>query len=227
MRLSDTAAGLPLYDNLSAAAATPLYSTEFRFAGRRYSLETAPVPQYWNQGQGGQTVGFLAAGLLGTGVLGGLLLLGTGYTARVESQVRERTQALLESEQRWHFALEGSGDGVWDWDVPAGEVLFSRRWYEIQATRRARSALPSATGSGWCIPTTCQCCNESCKPICEAKRRASPANTGYAAKTANTNGFWPRHGGQPRRERPPAPRRRHALRYIRAQAVGSGTAKQP
>ncbi|HIJ64283.1 MAG TPA: bacteriohemerythrin [Rhodospirillaceae bacterium] len=39
--------------------------------------------------------------------------------------------ALRESEQRWQFALEGAGDGVWDWTIGTGEVLFSRRWREM------------------------------------------------------------------------------------------------
>lgn len=32
---------------------------------------------------------------------------------------------LRESEERWKFALEGAGDGVWDWNVPADTVVFS------------------------------------------------------------------------------------------------------
>ncbi len=38
---------------------------------------------------------------------------------------------LIESEERWKFALEGSGDGVWDWHVPTGKAVFSRRWKEM------------------------------------------------------------------------------------------------
>ncbi len=38
---------------------------------------------------------------------------------------------LQKSEERWKFALEGSGDGVWDWNVQSGEVNFSRRWKEM------------------------------------------------------------------------------------------------
>jgi diguanylate cyclase (GGDEF)-like protein/PAS domain S-box-containing protein len=37
-------------------------------------------------------------------------------------------KTLRESEQRWSFALEGSGDGVWDWQVDTDEVFFSKRW---------------------------------------------------------------------------------------------------
>jgi len=38
---------------------------------------------------------------------------------------------LAESEERWRFALEGAGDGVWDWNIVNDEVTFSRRWKEM------------------------------------------------------------------------------------------------
>ncbi len=41
------------------------------------------------------------------------------------------TRALRESEERWKFALEGAGDGVWDWNVPADTVVFSPRYKEM------------------------------------------------------------------------------------------------
>ncbi|MEB3226024.1 MAG: PAS domain-containing protein [Synechococcus sp.] len=37
-------------------------------------------------------------------------------------------QALRESELRWQFALEGAGDGVWDWDAQTNKVFFSQQW---------------------------------------------------------------------------------------------------
>lgn len=40
-------------------------------------------------------------------------------------------QALRASEARWAFALEGAGDGVWDWDLVANTAFFSRRWKEM------------------------------------------------------------------------------------------------
>ena len=46
-----------------------------------------------------------------------------------ELALRRKTEAdLRESDERWQFALEGSGDGVWDWDVNTGRVHFSRQW---------------------------------------------------------------------------------------------------
>ena len=37
-------------------------------------------------------------------------------------------QALRESEVRWQFALEGAGDGVWDWNTQTNTVFYSRQW---------------------------------------------------------------------------------------------------
>lgn len=37
-------------------------------------------------------------------------------------------EALRESEARWQFALEGAGDGVWDWNAQTNQVYYSRQW---------------------------------------------------------------------------------------------------
>ncbi|NMD54259.1 MULTISPECIES: EAL domain-containing protein [Tsukamurella] len=40
-----------------------------------------------------------------------------------------RDQALLRrAEQRWQFAIDGAGDGMWDWDVSTNEMFYSQRW---------------------------------------------------------------------------------------------------
>ena len=44
---------------------------------------------------------------------------------------RYREDVVTENEERWKFALEGSGDGVWDWNVVTGKAVFSHRWKEI------------------------------------------------------------------------------------------------
>jgi len=47
------------------------------------------------------------------------------------SERKRAIQALSDSEQRWQFALEGSRDGVWDWNLLTDEVFFSRQWKEM------------------------------------------------------------------------------------------------
>jgi PAS domain S-box-containing protein len=37
-------------------------------------------------------------------------------------------QQLKDSEFRWRYAIEGAGDGLWDWDLIANTVFFSRVW---------------------------------------------------------------------------------------------------
>ncbi|WP_245874098.1 histidine kinase dimerization/phosphoacceptor domain -containing protein [Alkalispirochaeta sphaeroplastigenens] len=40
-------------------------------------------------------------------------------------------QLLMESEQRWQFALEGGRSGVWDWDMVRDALFVSDRWYSL------------------------------------------------------------------------------------------------
>ena len=50
----------------------------------------------------------------------------------IERQARGRVaESLKESEERWQFALEGSGDAVWDWTVPTGQFFVSDQWRKM------------------------------------------------------------------------------------------------
>lgn len=56
---------------------------------------------------------------------------GTDLTISTVWDVTEQKRAemaLKESEARWQFALEGQGDGVWDWNVATNTVKFSHQW---------------------------------------------------------------------------------------------------
>lgn len=49
-----------------------------------------------------------------------------------ELAARKKLQAMLhENEERWRLALEGGGEGVWDWNIQTGETAYSRRWKEV------------------------------------------------------------------------------------------------
>lgn len=40
----------------------------------------------------------------------------------------ELNEELRNSEERWQFAIEGNGDGLWDWNVETNEIFFSKQW---------------------------------------------------------------------------------------------------
>lgn len=49
--------------------------------------------------------------------------VGRDITERVEAEIK-----LTESQQRWQFALESSGFGVWDWDIKNDRIFYSVQW---------------------------------------------------------------------------------------------------
>jgi PAS domain S-box-containing protein len=80
----------------------------------------------------------LIGGILLSGFLCGLIFTLTNRQARAEEiasalteEIRSSADLLRASEFRWKFAVEGSGDGLWDWDVPNSRVFFSTRWKEM------------------------------------------------------------------------------------------------
>jgi PAS domain S-box-containing protein len=49
----------------------------------------------------------------------------------LEMERSEVDTSLAHSEYRWKFALEGAGDGVWDWNLASNTVSFSRAYKNI------------------------------------------------------------------------------------------------
>jgi len=103
-RLIDVAAGKPLFDSFNAVSDRDLTAETLVLGTRQYRLEMAPTPAYLAAHRGWQSWGVLTASLLGTGLLGMLLLLGSGQKAHAETLVEERTRELHASEAR-HRAL--------------------------------------------------------------------------------------------------------------------------
>lgn len=94
----------------SVSGRSPVLDIEFRFRRQDGSW-------MWIQGRG-KIVGWTVDGAP-------LRMIGT------HTDITERKRAeenLRESEERWKFALEGSGDGVWDWHCETGKVYFSPQW---------------------------------------------------------------------------------------------------
>jgi len=62
----------------------------------------------------------------------------------VDITERKRAEAaLVESELRWRFALEGAGDGVWDWNAETERTYFSEQWLKMLGLR------PEDVGDDW------------------------------------------------------------------------------
>ena len=46
-------------------------------------------------------------------------------------ELKQAKEKLKINEERWKFAIQGSNDGLWDWNVETSEVYRSPRWYEM------------------------------------------------------------------------------------------------
>ena len=84
---------------------------------------------------------------------------------------RKRAEAALrESEERLTLAFAGAQEGVWDWNLETGAVVYSPRWKEMLGYADDEIEPTSAPGSACCTPTT------SRAPRVERKRRARSAD---------------------------------------------------
>jgi len=91
-KLIDTEAGSTLYNSLPSTLVSPPYEHTLDFGGRHFLLQTAPTAYYIAQHRGWQSWTVLAGGIFCAGLLGALLLLGSGHTYRFEKLVH-RLQA--------------------------------------------------------------------------------------------------------------------------------------
>ena len=58
--------------------------------------------------------------------------MGESLWVFVDVTERKKTEdALKNSEYYWKFAIEGAGDGVWDWDIENNVKTFSKQWKAI------------------------------------------------------------------------------------------------
>ncbi len=105
-----TAAFFREQDALMLASGKPRTNEEYITYpdGHKAMMEVVKIPYHY----GGESPG----------------VIGIGHDI---TQRKEKLQALHESEERWAFAVEGAGDGVWDWDMKTGRMLLSRLYEEM------------------------------------------------------------------------------------------------
>ncbi|MDI1299739.1 PAS domain S-box protein [Methylotenera sp.] len=107
---------------------TPTYDCEYRILGKNSSYK-------WIHDRGI---------VLDRSVNGKpLRMVGTASDISLRKQLGVDLKA---KDDRWKFAIEGSGDGVWDWDIQSNTIEHSARWKEILGYA-AFDVLP--TGEAW------------------------------------------------------------------------------
>jgi signal transduction histidine kinase/CheY-like chemotaxis protein len=104
--LIDRAAAQPVYGASASRRLRAAYEDSLDFGGRHYALETEPTASYFEQHRSWQSWGVLVAGVLSTGLLGALLMLGTGHARRIERVVEGRTRDLAAVNRRLQIEVE-------------------------------------------------------------------------------------------------------------------------
>lgn len=123
---------LPLLSTLPAGAAAPAQlARDLHVYSRLWHLDFYPAVPFLSDSErraplwiavGGSLIALLLAALV-------MVLVRTRQTALASAD--ETREALQDSEGRWKFAIEGSGDALWDWSVTDGAMYYSARWKEL------------------------------------------------------------------------------------------------
>jgi PAS domain S-box-containing protein len=105
IRLVDQETYQPLFDSLSSS---PLHERTITFGARTYLAKTAPTASYLTEHRRWQSAAVLMIGVLGTSLLGALLLLSTGERQRSARMLTERTR---ERDRIWQVSEDLLGVG--------------------------------------------------------------------------------------------------------------------
>ena len=92
-----------------------------------------------NQLNQGLSWGLFVVILVGLGLVG--VLLARDLLCFVNA-IEESREALRESEERLDLALAGANEGIWDWNLVTGKMLFDDRYYTLSGY--APNAFPAA-----------------------------------------------------------------------------------
>ncbi|RJX29952.1 MAG: diguanylate cyclase [Oxalobacter sp.] len=125
-RLSGTRAETPSFQRTSQLHAV----RHLAIAGRTWTLTAHSLPKLEKRFDHSKPIIILISGI-GISLLLALQMqmLIHGHAHAVEI-ANEMNRELIQSEYRWKYALEGAGEGVWDWNISSGYMYKSRRLKE-------------------------------------------------------------------------------------------------
>jgi PAS domain S-box-containing protein len=101
-----------------------ILSEEYEILDQRFNLLEAKKKQYFQSLFVGVIVGTL------------LLLIFNGFLYNAQRKRRRAESSLKSTEERLAIAIEGTQDGVFDWDIEKGRVFYSRRFFEMLGYER-------------------------------------------------------------------------------------------
>ena len=104
------------------------HEIELAVAGRHWVLRFSPADGTGARVDYGRAWLVFASGTLISLLIASLVLSLANTRSGARRMAERLTADLRRSEERWKFALESAGDGVWDWNLAAGEIFFSPRW---------------------------------------------------------------------------------------------------
>ncbi|WP_029147164.1 diguanylate cyclase domain-containing protein [Methylophilus sp. 5] len=123
VRLVEAESQAVVYAAVTDEQSDVVFSRDFKFGTRHYRLDISPSNHYYARHRGWQSWSMLAVGIFCTGLVGAILLMGTGYTARVVALVNEKTLALKESAARFQEITDTLGEGIYVTDL-SGAITF-------------------------------------------------------------------------------------------------------
>lgn len=122
-----------LYSSTATQNQTGLLDNEttLHLPGRNWVVRISPSKAFFQKYHDQRPTIILTTGIGLSILLAGLIWLLAQGRARALQMANRITTNLRESEFRWKYALEGAGDGVWDWNIATGEAIYSKRWKDM------------------------------------------------------------------------------------------------